>query len=154
MTTSTTSITRRRALSSVGGLGLTLPLLSACGGGQAGQDGVAADGAPTSADTPAGESAGGATAPLTAIADVPVGGGIILANAKLVVTQPTAGEFKCFTAVCTHQSCLVSTVTTTINCSCHGSAFDISTGEVVGGPAPAPLAETAITTEGDQVVLS
>lgn len=154
MTTSTTSITRRRALSSAGGLGLTLPLVSACSGGGAGQDGVANDSAPTSANTPPAESGGGATESLTATADVPVGGGIVLADSRLVVTQPVEGEFKCFTAVCTHTGCLVNTVTTTINCPCHGSAFDISTGEVVGGPAPAPLAETAITTEGDQVVLS
>lgn len=152
-------LTRRRALTGAAGLGLALPLLAACGGGANTTAAVGADSETTTTDTPtsevpAKEPAAGGAAGITSTADVPVGGGIVLADDRLVVTQPTAGEFKCFTAVCTHSGCLVNSVTTTINCPCHGSTFDISTGDVLGGPAPAPLAATAITVEGDQVVLS
>ena len=42
--------------------------------------------------------------------DIPVGGGRIFEAIKVVVTQPTEGDFKAFTAVCTHQACTVSSV--------------------------------------------
>src|SRR3954454_2146580 len=54
--------------------------------------------------------------------EVPVGGGTIMSN--VVVTQPTAGEYKAFSAVCTHLGCLVSSVRDLkINCACHNSVF-------------------------------
>ena len=65
-----------------------------------------------------------------------MGGGKIFADQKVVVTQPTSGDFKAFSAVCTHQGCVVSGVADgTINCACHGSEFDIATGAVKQGPA-------------------
>lgn len=162
----TSILTRRRALTGAAGLGLSLPLLAACGGGSDDDTPSATDPESTTAEAPStsatsasgepstSESAPAAVEGITPTADVPVGGGVVLADDKLVVTQPSAGEFKCFTAVCTHTGCLVGSVTTTINCPCHGSTFDISTGEVLGGPASAPLAESAISVDGDQVVLA
>jgi Rieske Fe-S protein len=70
-----------------------------------------------------------------------------------VVTQPTAGSFKAFTAVCTHQGCTVGTVAGgTIDCPCHGSKFSIKDGSVVNGPATSPLAAITIKVEGTSVV--
>jgi Rieske Fe-S protein len=84
---------------------------------------------------------------------VPIGGGMILAEKKIVITQPRAGSFKAFTAVCTHQGCTVSTVSGgTINCPCHGSKFSVANGSVVGGPAPAPLAAVSIKVQGTSIV--
>ena len=63
-----------------------------------------------------------------AAADIPVGGGKVFDKLKVVITQPTAGDFKAFSAICTHQGCLVSTVGNgRINCPCHGSSFDMTT---------------------------
>lgn len=79
--------------------------------------------------------------PLAKLDDVPAGGGIVLADQKLVVTRDAAGKAAAFTAVCTHSGCIVQNVANgTINCGCHGSKFDAGTGAVVNGPAQQPLA--------------
>ena len=89
-----------------------------------------------------------AGAELATFDEVPVGGGIILADQKIVLTQPSAGEFKGFTAVCTHQGFTVTSVENdTIRCDHHGSTYSASTGKVEGGPAPAPLAAVKITVD-------
>ena len=90
---------------------------------------------------------------LAATSDVPVGGGMILSAKKIVITQPQAGSFKAFTAICTHQGCTVSTVSGgTINCPCHGSKFNITNGSVVNGPAASPLAAVNIKVQGTSIV--
>ena len=94
-------------------------------------------------------------AALAATTDIPVGGGKIFDDTKLVVTQPTEGTFKCFSAVCTHQGCLVTEVAQgTINCNCHGSRFNADDGAVVDGPANAPLPPRAITVSGNSIRLN
>jgi Rieske Fe-S protein len=87
--------------------------------------------------------------------EIPVGGGKVFTGKEVVVTQPTKGVFKCFTAVCTHQGCLVNDVSGgTINCPCHGSKYSIKDGSVVVPPAPRPLAAEPITVNGDSIVLN
>jgi nitrite reductase/ring-hydroxylating ferredoxin subunit len=106
----------------------------------------------TGGAAPGGTGSTAATA-LTKTASVPVGGGQILTTEKVVVTQPTAGSFKAFTAVCTHQGCIVGSVFDgTINCPCHGSRFSIKNGSVVNGPATRPLAAIPIKVEGASIV--
>ena len=110
----------------------------------------------TSVEAPATEQptgAAGAAGPIAATADVPVGGGLVAKDKKVVVTQPKKGEFKGFTAVCTHAGCVVKEVAGgTINCPCHGSKFSITDGAVVSGPAKKPLAESPIAVDGAQIV--
>lgn len=85
--------------------------------------------------------------------EVPVGGGVVLVDEKIVVTQPSEGDFKAFTAVCTHQQLLVASVEDgVIHCDNHGSEFDFATGEVTLGPASSPLASVEITVKGDQIL--
>ena len=67
------------------------------------------------------------------------------------MTQPTAGQFKAFSSICTHAGCPVADVTDTINCNCHGSKFSITDGSVVNGPASQPLAARTATVAGDTV---
>jgi Rieske Fe-S protein len=100
-------------------------------------------------------SQGGAAAPasLAQTSDVPVGGGKILSDKKIVITQPKAGSFDAFSAVCTHQGCTVGDVSGgTINCPCHGSKFSITNGSVVQGPASSPLPPVSIKVQGNSIV--
>jgi nitrite reductase/ring-hydroxylating ferredoxin subunit len=90
---------------------------------------------------------------LTTTADVPVGGGKIIPGPNVVITQPVANTFKGFSAVCTHQGCIVATIANgTIDCPCHGSKFSIKDGSVVNGPAPSPLPPVAITVQGTSIL--
>jgi Rieske Fe-S protein len=127
---------RRIVFQGLGALG-TAVALAGCGSGDSGDD---------EASTP------DAGSELATTSEVPVGGGVILAEQKVVITQPTEGEFKAFTAVCTHQSCIVAEVQETINCDCHQSKYSIEDGSVQGGPAPAPLEEVAIAVDGDKIL--
>ncbi|MFI8184461.1 Rieske (2Fe-2S) protein [Actinacidiphila glaucinigra] len=91
---------------------------------------------------------------LVKAADVPVGGGTVITDKKVVVTQPKAGEFKAFSAVCTHQGCLVNSVSDgTINCPCHGSKFRITDASVAHGPAKKPLPPEEITEKDGEIFL-
>jgi len=99
------------------------------------------------------QPASGQPPSLALTSDVPVGGGKILADKKIVITQPRAGSFEAFTAVCTHQGCTVSSVSGgTVNCPCHGSKFSIANGSVVTGPAPSALAPVSIKVQGTSIV--
>ncbi|MFG2995507.1 Rieske (2Fe-2S) protein [Streptomyces sp. NPDC048340] len=153
--TSEAAPTARRTVLAVGAAALAGGALTACGGGEkkptneggsaATPQGSASPAASASASAPA---AGGKV--LLKSSAVPVGGGTVLKEEKLVVTQPTAGSFRCFTAVCPHQGCLVNKVENgTIDCPCHGSKFEVADGAVAHGPATRPLAEKKITVAAD-----
>ncbi|MEU7473309.1 Rieske (2Fe-2S) protein [Streptomyces sp. NPDC044984] len=133
--------TRRTVLLATGAAALAAGCGSDGGNGSDGRDGDG-DGAPP-------ETAG---QELISTADVPVGGGTVLADEKIVVTQPEEGGFKAFSAICTHQGCVVADVADgTINCACHGSRFRIADGSVERGPAARPLPEEPITVEGNSI---
>ncbi|MBO0871620.1 MAG: Rieske (2Fe-2S) protein, partial [Micromonosporaceae bacterium] len=91
---------------------------------------------------------------LAQTSEIPVGGGKIFPDTQVVVTQPQAGTFKGFSAICTHQQCTVSEVSGgTIRCPCHGSQYNIADGSVAVGPAPRPLPPVNVTVKGTAVTL-
>ena len=104
-----------------------------------------ASSSPTAEATSAKPSASKAQAPKgpsVATSKVSVGGGVILADADYVVTQPSKGSYKAFSKICTHQGCPVAEVRDgVIHCNCHGSEYSIKDGSVTKPPAPKPLAE-------------
>ncbi|KAB2971979.1 MULTISPECIES: Rieske (2Fe-2S) protein [unclassified Streptomyces] len=111
-------------------------------------------GGDSSSDVSPGRSGGTPGQELTTTDAIPVGGGKIFADEKVVVTQPEEGQFKAFSAVCTHQQCLVSTVADgTIDCPCHGSKFKITDGAVAHPPATRPLPAENIVVEGNSIRL-
>ncbi|MFG3159193.1 Rieske (2Fe-2S) protein [Streptomyces sp. NPDC048232] len=146
---------RRTVVAAAGAAGLTA-VLAACGGSDedaSSGSGSASSGSP-SAEAGGGEDAG-AGAALAATADIPEGGGMVFADQKVVVTQPSKGEFKAFSATCTHQGCAVKSVSDgVINCPCHNSNFSITDGSVQSGPAPKPLPAVQITVSGDSIQLA
>lgn len=122
--------------------------LAACGGSDEGSGGTAATTGST-ATTEAGSGGGVSTS------DIPVGGGTVYAEAGYVVTQPTEGQFKAFSSMCTHQNLPVGGVADgTIDCFNHGSKFDITTGAVVNGPATTALPTKTVTVDGDTITVS
>ncbi|AKZ54463.1 putative iron sulfur protein [Streptomyces ambofaciens ATCC 23877] len=150
---------RRTVVAAAGAAGLAVAL-TACGGSDddASGDTGAAPSAPSAESTDGGGSGGddaGAGAALAATADIPEGGGKVFADQKVVVTQPAAGEFKAFSATCTHQGCAVKSVAEgVINCPCHNSNFSITDGSVQSGPARKPLPAVQITVSGDSIRLA
>jgi nitrite reductase/ring-hydroxylating ferredoxin subunit len=85
-------------------------------------------------------------------ADIPVGGGVVVAEPPVVLTQPTAGEINAFTSICPHQGCKVSEVSNNeIFCPCHGSKFSALDGSVIQGPATEGLAAAAVAVDGTKV---
>jgi len=146
----TKGIDRRTVIRNVGVAGAGVvgaATLAACGG---------SDKKTPAAASPS-SSAGGAAASKDAIkaADIPVGGGKVFEATKVVVTQPTAGDFKAFSAVCTHKGCAVKSVADgKIVCPCHASMFDMATGAVLGGPAKAPLPSKTVTVSGDSLTVT
>jgi Rieske Fe-S protein len=160
--------TRRAMLAGVGAVGASA-LLAACGTDE--KDGSLADSGGDAATTPAATTPGATAAPTTGASDagggansgtklaatsaIPADGGKVFADKKVVVTQPASGEFKCFSAVCTHQGCTVANVKNgTINCGCHGSQFSMKDGSVKKGPATKPLDEVTIKVQGGSVWLN
>jgi nitrite reductase/ring-hydroxylating ferredoxin subunit len=85
--------------------------------------------------------------------EIPVGGGIILTDVRIVVTQPSRGQFEAFSAVCTHQGQTVGKVSdNTITCLFHGSQYDAATGDVTNGPATTGLDPVKIRVKGDAIL--
>ncbi|WP_134739100.1 Rieske (2Fe-2S) protein [Nocardioides sp. 503] len=130
--------TRRIVFHGLGALGVAAAL-AGCGGGSS-------DDEPAGGETEAGTE-------LATTSEVPVGGGLILGDQQIVITQPTEGDFVAFSAVCTHAANTVTSVEDgVIACAVHGSSFSAATGEVEGGPATSALASVKIDVKGDKIV--
>ncbi len=148
--------TRRGVLAGVGLVGLA-GAVTACG---ASSSSSSTTGGGTATTPAAGSSSGAASTgsassgALAKTSAIPEGGGMIFTAEKVVVTQPKSGEFKAFSAVCTHMGCIVNKISDgTIDCPCHGSMYSIATGDVVGGPAPKPLPPMQIKVSGGSIFL-
>jgi nitrite reductase/ring-hydroxylating ferredoxin subunit len=64
------------------------------------------------------------------------------------------GAFYAINDVCTHAMCSLAEgdlEATTVTCACHGSEFDVTSGDVLGGPATEPVDSYEVTVEGDDI---
>lgn len=113
---------------------------------------------PLAEETPASPTAAPDAPPagddIAALADVPVGGSIdaTINGEPALIAQPTAGQVVAFSAVCTHQQCVVAAAGDEFHCPCHGSMFDAATGDVIQGPALDPLTAIRVAVSGDRIV--
>ena len=129
---------RRTVMSGIVGVGVGVPLLAACG-----SDDSESSGSGGGSDDGGGDGGGGSASASGAIgktSEVPVGGAKIFKAEKVMVSQPSEGEFKAFSTVCTHQGCPITKMDgDEIECGCHGSRFMVADGSVANGPATKPL---------------
>jgi Rieske Fe-S protein len=147
--------TRRGVLAGAGLAGLAGTLAACSSGGSSSASGGASSSTGGSAAAGSGGSGGSGGSVLAATSDIPVGEGKVFASQRVVVTQPAAGDFKGFSAVCTHMQCIVDQVSNgTIDCPCHGSQFSIKDGSVVAGPAPSPLPAQSIKVKNGKIALA
>ncbi|MFJ8538041.1 Rieske (2Fe-2S) protein [Streptomyces sp. NPDC093591] len=150
---------RRTVVAAVGSAGLAVAL-TACGSdddtsGSSTEQGAAGGGATTEAGGGSSSEAGAGGTALAKTSDIPEGGGKVFSDEKVVVSQPTAGDYKAFSTICTHQNCPMTDLAgDTITCACHKSQFSVLDGSVKKGPATEPLAAKQISVAGDSITLA
>ncbi|MBT2386852.1 Rieske (2Fe-2S) protein [Streptomyces sp. ISL-11] len=124
-----------------------------CGAVLAGAAGLGATACASGKGTPKGPATPTAPVDLGAPGEVPVGGARLYREQRLVVSQPAPGEYKAFSAVCTHAGCVVDKVEDgKISCACHGSKFDATTGKVLQGPASVALPAVPVKAAGGKLI--
>ncbi|MFC1491295.1 ubiquinol-cytochrome c reductase iron-sulfur subunit [Nitrospinota bacterium] len=76
-------------------------------------------------------------------------------NQPAILVRTSSGEFRAFSAVCTHLSCTVQYRPDLehIWCACHNGHFNL-TGKNVGGPPPRPLEAYEARVQGEDVFVS
>jgi len=140
----TSGPSRRTVLVAGAGTALGVTVVAGCGGGSS---------SPSSTPTTSGGT-GGSTG-LAKVSDVPVGGAVSAQTSDgkpAIVAQPTAGDIVAFSAICTHMGCTVAPAGGILKCPCHGSTYDLATGDNTGGPAPSPLTKIDVLVKGGEVV--
>jgi 3-phenylpropionate/trans-cinnamate dioxygenase ferredoxin component len=78
-------------------------------------------------------------------------------DGRQVAIANVDGELHAFDDVCTHQQCSLAEgdlEDNVIECPCHGSQFDVTTGEVVEGPAADPVDVFEVREEGNELQVS
>lgn len=82
------------------------------------------------------------------------GGWILINQRKVLVLNTGNGEFSALSSICTHTGCdnSWSFSGAILTCECHSSRFDTS-GNVLNGPANAPLASFEVTRESNTLTV-
>ena len=95
---------------------------------------------------------------IAAASAVPVGSAVGFhdnGNAPAWLVHEQNGDFRAFSAVCTHAGCTVEfDPNGGFVCPCHGGQYSAETGAVVAGPPPAPLSRIPVTVVGGNVRLT
>lgn len=159
--TDPTDLTRRTVLTlgSVGAAGGALALVGCAADAPTDTATPTASPTPSVTEEPSVDPTAAPDAPavgedIAALADVPVGGSIdaTINGEPALVAQPTTGQVVAFSAICTHQKCVVAAAGNEFHCPCHGSMFDAATGDVIQGPALEPLSSIPVAVSGDRIV--
>ena len=140
----TCSTHRRSVLAALPGIVLLPGVLSGCGGG-------------TTTEPPS-TVQGTTTVPQTTIdaSEVPVGTAkqVKIDGGYVIVAQPTKGEVKAYSAVCTHQGGTVQVVEgMLLRCPLHGAEYDGATGQNTMPPAKRGLDIIPAALDGDRITI-
>jgi 3-phenylpropionate/trans-cinnamate dioxygenase ferredoxin component len=76
------------------------------------------------------------------------------AEDREIAVANVGGAYYAFNDICTHRRCSLADGEldgTILTCICHGSRFDVATGEVVRGPAQRALEVYPVTIESDEL---
>ncbi len=145
----------RRSLLAVGAVGVGSVALAACSQAKSPDSGGAAAGSTgTAAGTGTASGTAGA-APLAKLSSIKIGEAVSATGpdgSKIIISRPTATTVAAFSAICTHQGCTVAPAGKELDCPCHGSVYNVATGEVIQGPAPRALPKVNVTLSGDNVI--
>lgn len=150
----------RRTLITTGGatvLGTGAVILAACAPTPPSRDPSAPSGGPQPQSPPSVVPVASPLPPGTELAklsDIPVGGtsAVTVDGQDILLARPTDGAVVAFSAICTHQGCLVSAAGSEFDCSCHGSRFEAATGAVLEGPARRALDRIPVAISDASVV--
>ena len=76
-------------------------------------------------------------------------------NKPVILIRNAAGEFRAFSATCTHLDCTVQFRKDMglIWCACHNGRYDLN-GRNVAGPPPRPLDEYRVIIQGEDISIS
>ena len=78
-----------------------------------------------------------------------------IAGTKVTVAS-IDGQLHAFDDTCTHRGCSLAKGRldgTTVTCTCHGSQFDVTTGEVLRGPAQRGVRSRLVRMEGENLMV-
>jgi len=89
------------------------------------------------------------------VEDIPVGSAVKVDRdgVQAVVGRPAPDTVTAFSPVCPHQGCVVAPRESLYVCPCHASQFDLTTGEVLAGPAQSGLTPYPVVVQEGRVVL-
>ena len=90
--------------------------------------------------------------------DLPTGKMVGIENSgqKMVIANVN-GKYYAVGNICTHRGCKLSDGTLNgekVQCPCHGSTFDITTGAVIKGPASNPERSFKVRVDGDAILVT
>jgi Rieske Fe-S protein len=140
------SLTRRGALAA-GATVAGAAALAACASGKSNS--------PLNSSSSSSSALAAAGQPLAKLSDIAVGGAVsatLSDGSPIIVSRPSATTAVCFSAKCTHMSCTVQPKGTLLQCPCHGSQYNPTTGAVLRGPAPRGLAPVPVHVADGEVV--
>lgn len=129
------ALSRRQILLATGAGAGSIAMLSACGPGE------------EPAEAPSGEA-------LIGLSEIDVGASTaveVSSGAIVLLTRTGEEEVLGFSAVCTHQGCTVRPQESDFYCPCHGSRFDMTTGDATSGPAVDALERVEVEVRDGEV---
>lgn len=147
-------------LLAVGGLAIW-DLIQAQGGQGGGQQSVSLLQTSTTSGGPPSQSTTGQAAPAGYI--LVAGTAALSGKTSAYFNHPTGGlslllniggQWKAFSATCTHAPCTVHFSGSQISCPCHGGTFDPNNGNVIAGPPPTRLPEYGVLVQSNNLYVS